>query len=53
MKFSKKTIFAALVIVSLVIVFFVGRKFDPETGTRNFIFTANGLSHFRKGLDVS
>lgn len=53
MKFSKKTVFAALVIVSLIIVFFVGRRFDPETGTRNFIFTANGLSHFRKGLDVS
>lgn len=53
MKISKKAIFATLFIVSLVIVFFVGRKFDPETGTRNFIFTPNGLSHFRKGLDVS
>ncbi len=46
-------IFASLLIVSLVLVFFVGRKFDPETGTRNFVFTTNGLSHFRKGLDVS
>lgn len=53
MKISKKTIFAVLFIVSLVFIFFVGRKFDPATGTRNFIFTSNGLSHFRKGLDVS
>jgi preprotein translocase subunit SecD len=34
-------------------VFFVGRKFDPATGSRSFIFTSNGFSHFRKGLDVS
>jgi len=40
-------------IVSLIFIFFVGRKFDPATGTRNFVFTSNGLSHFRKGLDVS
>ena len=53
MKISKKTIFAALFIVSLVFIFFVGRNYNPETGTRNFIFTTNGLSHFRKGLDVS
>jgi len=53
MKFSKKTIFVALFIVSLVFILFVGRKFDPATWTRNFMFTSNGLSHFRKGLDVS
>lgn len=53
MKLSKKTIFAAIFIVSLIVVFFVGRKFDPATGTRSFIFTSNGVSHFRKGLDVS
>jgi preprotein translocase subunit SecD len=34
-------------------VFFVGRKFDPSTGIRHMIITSNGLSHFRKGLDVS
>ncbi len=53
MKFSKQTIIAAIFIVSLVLIFFVGRKFDPETGTRNLILTTNGVSHFRKGLDVS
>jgi len=53
MKISKQMIFSVLFIVSLIFVFFVGRKFDPTTGTRNFIFTSNGFSHFRKGLDVS
>jgi len=46
-------IFAALFAVSVIFIFFVGRNFDAQTGTRNFAFTANGLSHFRKGLDVS
>ena len=46
-------VFTALVIVSVIFIFFVGRNFNPQTGTRNFIFTTNGLAHFRKGLDVS
>ncbi len=46
-------IFTVLFIVSVVFIFFVGRKFDPQTGARNFIITSNGVSHFRKGLDVS
>lgn len=46
-------IFAVLFIVSAVFVFFIGRNFDPITGARNFIITSNGLSHFRKWLDVS
>ena len=53
MKISKKTIFAALFIVYLIFVLFVGRKFDPQTWTRSFILTTNGFAHFRKGLDVS
>lgn len=53
MKISKKTVFAVLLVVSLVFIFFVGRSFNAETGARNFVFTTNGLSHFRKWLDVS
>ncbi|MEI6673239.1 MAG: hypothetical protein WCL02_08240 [bacterium] len=53
MKISKQMIFAVLFVVSAVFVFFIGRNFDPITGARNFILTSNGLSHFRKGLDVS
>jgi preprotein translocase subunit SecD len=53
MKISKSMIFTVLFIVSVVFVFFVGRNFDAQTGTRSFMFTTNGLAHFRKGLDVS
>lgn len=53
MKISKKMVFVVLFIVSVIFIFFVGRNFNPQTGTRNFILTSNGLSHFRKGLDVS
>jgi len=53
MKFNKKKVFAVIFIVSLIFVFFVGRKFDAKTGTRSFVFTSNGISQFRKGLDVS
>lgn len=40
-------------IISLFFVLFVGRNFNSETFQRNWIFTENGLSHFRKGLDIS
>ena len=53
MKISKQMVFIALFIVSVIFVFFVRREFNAQTGTRNFILTTNGLSHFRKGLDVS
>ena len=38
---------------SWINIFFVGRYFNPETAKRNFIFTTNWISHFRKWLDVS
>ncbi len=53
MKISKSMIFTVLFIVSVIFVFFVGRQFDPQTGTRHLTLTSNGLAHFRKGLDVS
>jgi preprotein translocase subunit SecD len=53
MKISKQMIFTVIFIVSVIFIFFVGRNFDPQTGARNFIITSHGLSHFRKGLDVS
>lgn len=39
--------------VSLFLIFFVGRSTDPITGKRQFALTTNGVSEFRKGLDVS
>lgn len=50
---EKRTIFAALVVIGLFFIFFVGRAFHPETGKRNFILTTQGVEHFRKWLDVS
>jgi len=40
-------------LVSLFLIFFVGRSTDPITGKRQFALTTNGVSEFRKGLDVS
>ncbi|MEI7562702.1 MAG: hypothetical protein WCJ39_03125 [bacterium] len=53
MQISKKWVFLGISLLSLFVVFFVGRSFDAKTGTRSMIVTSNGLSHFRKGLDVS
>ncbi len=39
--------------VSLFLVFFVGRSTDPITGKRQFALTTQGVTEFRKGLDVS
>ena len=53
MQANKKWLFLGICLLSLFIVFFVGRSFDAKTGTRSLIVTSDGLSHFRKGLDVS
>lgn len=49
----KTTIFLIVFVLWLFFIFFVWRKFNPETSTRNFVVTTKGLNHFRKGLDVS
>jgi len=53
MKLNKKVVFALLVLASLFTIFFIGREFDKTTGKRHMIITSNGLSYFRKWLDVS
>lgn len=53
MKFNKRKVFFVMILVWLFMIFFVWRKFDPETWTRHFILTADGVKHFRKWLDVS
>lgn len=53
MKIDKKRLFAGIVALSLIFVFFVGRSFDASTGIRHLTLTPNGLQHFRKWLDVS
>ncbi len=53
MKISKKWIFLWLFLISLFLVFFVGRTTDPLTGKRTLSFTTKGIQYFRKWLDVS
>jgi len=40
-------------VISLFFVFFVGRTFNSETFKRDWILTTKGITHFRKGLDIS
>ena len=53
MKANKKWIFLGLFLVSLFLIFFVGRTTDPVTGKRQLSITTEGVKYFRKGLDVS
>lgn len=53
MNISKKWIFLGLFLISLFLVFFVGRTTDPLTGKRQLSITMDGVKYFRKGLDVS
>lgn len=53
MKLSKKQIFWILFLLWLFTIFFVWRKFDPETWSRSLIVTSDWVNHFRKWLDVS
>lgn len=53
MKVNKKWLFLGVLAVSLFLVFFVGRKTDTTTGQRSFAVSLDGVTQFRKGLDVS
>ena len=44
---------ACIFVICLFFVLFVGRSFNSETFQRDWIFTPNGINHFRKGLDIS
>lgn len=50
---AKRITLAIVFVISLFFVFFVGRTFNSETFQRDWIFTTKGLTHFRKGLDIS
>ena len=53
MKVNKKWLFLGILAVSLFLVFFVGRTTDTTTGQRSFAVSLDGVTQFRKGLDVS
>lgn len=50
---NRRLILGIVVLLSFILVFLVGRKFNPETGVRSYTVTMSGVSQFRKGLDVA
>lgn len=42
-----------VLILSLLVIFFIGKEVNPQTGTTKMILTPNGITHFRKGMDVA
>lgn len=52
--FNKRNLTLGVIfLISLFFVLFVGRTFNTETLQRDRNLTRNGLSNFRKGLDIS
>lgn len=45
--------YGILMAICCFLVFFVGTSFDAATGKHSWTITTNGLSHFKKGMDVA
>jgi preprotein translocase subunit SecD len=50
---NRRIAFGIIILLSIVIVFFLGRTFNKDTFKREITLTADGLTTFRKGLDIS
>jgi hypothetical protein len=50
---NRRITFGVTILLSIIIVFFIGWTFDKDTFTRNLTVTPDGVTHFRKGLDIS
>lgn len=50
---NRLALYVGLFIVSLFLIFFVGTSIDSGTGKSHTIITSNGLTHFKKGLDIA
>jgi protein-export membrane protein SecD len=46
-------IFLGLLILSFIVVFFVGKEYNPTTGTRTYRLSRDAVTDFRRGLDIS
>lgn len=54
MKWTNKQItFGVIFILSIFFVFFVGREINETTGKRSLVLTTDGVTQFRKWLDIS
>ena len=50
---NRRITFGVTTLLSIIVVFFIGRTFNSEALKREITFTNDGLSMFRKGLDIS
>ena len=50
---NRRITFGVIILLSILIVFFFGRTFNKDTLKRELTLTMNGLTAFRKGLDIS
>lgn len=50
---NRRITFVAILVLSIVIVFFLGRTSNEETLKRQLHIIPNGITTFRKGLDIS
>ena len=45
--------YGIVVLISLFLIFFVGKELDPTTNTEKFVLTNDGLNHFSKWMDIA
>ncbi|MDR3168512.1 MAG: hypothetical protein LBU27_01805 [Candidatus Peribacteria bacterium] len=50
---NRRVTFGVVILISILVVFFVGRTFNSESLSRQLSFSSHGLTMFRKGLDIS
>ncbi|GHV23265.1 hypothetical protein FACS189428_6540 [Clostridia bacterium] len=50
---NRRITFGVVILISIIVVFFVGRTFNSESLSRQLSLTTNGVNTFRKGLDIS
>ncbi|MDR0369687.1 MAG: hypothetical protein LBH96_04165 [Candidatus Peribacteria bacterium] len=50
---NKRIGFGVVIVLSIFIVFFLGRTFNSETLSRKLTLSTKGITNFRRGLDIS
>ena len=50
---NRRISFGVVILLSIFIVFFLGRTFDNESLSRKLTLTTQGITNFRRGLDIS
>jgi preprotein translocase subunit SecD len=50
---NRRITFGITILISILVVFFLGRTFNSEALKREITLTTKGLTTFRKGLDIS